>query len=151
MSLNARDIRPSMDVFSRDGAYLGTVLRVAPDRAALADGKDGREPNLGAAPQSSAINGELLGPMPTAPLGNPGPLAQSARGRYAAEADGAPSLRGGSFVVGRWWGLLGRRVIPLDLVMNVSLERVILEPTYAELVARNAAASSSASAPDDLG
>ncbi len=75
MAFDDRDIRPSMDVFTRDGAYLGTVLRVAPGPVAPADGEAGTEPILAAARQSSAINGELLGPMPTATLGNPGPIA----------------------------------------------------------------------------
>ena len=36
-------------------------------------------------------------------------------------------------VVGRWWGLIGRRTIRLDQIMSLSLERVILKQTYEEL------------------
>jgi hypothetical protein len=36
-------------------------------------------------------------------------------------------------VVGRWWGLRGRRTIPLSQVFAISLERVILTLTAEEL------------------
>ena len=134
MSFDSRDIRPSMDVYTLDNAYLGTVLAVVP----------GPEPPVGEteeqvpAPdhQASAISGELLGPMPTQTIGNPGPRTQSAGAFYATRADGARRLGRGVLKVGKWWGLAGRRTIPLDAVQTVSLERVVLKVTQDELLRR---------------
>ncbi len=122
MSFDARDIRRYMDVYTADNTWLGEVLRVDP----------GPEPPGGeqageAVRQSSAISGELLGPVPTAPIGNRGPHAQSAMRQYAVSHDGAARLGQGSILVGRWWGLFARRLIPLSAVQTVSLERVVLK------------------------
>jgi hypothetical protein len=121
MSFDRRDIRRAMDVFTQDNVYLGTVLAVR------------RGPPLSDWPrvpvparQSSEISAERLGPAPTEPLGNPGPRTQSARAEYATQPDRAEPLGRGSLLVGRWWGLLGRREIPLEAVQSVSFERVVL-------------------------
>ena len=127
MSWDDRDVRRSMDVFTRDDVYLGTVLEVVTGRAETEAGVPEE------ALQASAVNGELLGPAPTAPIGNAGPANQSAGARYGVRSDRAWPLGRGRVVVGRWWGLVGRRVIPLDLVLTVSLERVILEVRPEEL------------------
>lgn len=120
MSFDGRDIRRSMDVYTRDNVYLGTVLEVIPDRSTMDE-----EQVSPHARQSSAVSGELLGPMPTQPIGNPAPRTQSSSTLYATEPDGQPLGRG-AIAVGRWWGLAGRLVIPLDDVQTVSLERVVL-------------------------
>ena len=131
MGFDHRDIRPSMDVYTRDDAYLGTVLAVVPGPVAVTEE---RVPE--GARQSSAVNGELLGPMPTGTIGNPGPTTQSARALYGVGAGRARPIGRGAIVVGKWWGLISRRAIPLDAVLTVSLERVILEPTREELEGR---------------
>ncbi len=128
MSFDRRDIRPSMDVYTLDNAYLGTVLAVVPGQ---------EPPPEGSAPapdgETSAISGESLGPMPTQPVGNDGPRTQSARAQYAAQPDGAERLGHGALTVGKWWGLAARRMIPLDAVQTVSLERVVLKLKRDEL------------------
>ena len=125
---DARDIRRAMDVYTRDNVYLGTVLAVLPGPALL-----GPPPAPAAPPQGSALDGEALGPMPTQPLGNPGPRTQGAAAACGTSGDGAAPLGLGALIVGRWWGLRGRRIIPLDAVQTVSLERVVLNRTLAEL------------------
>ena len=120
MSFDHGDIRPSMDVFTRDNVYLGTVLSVVEGPAT---------PPEGQAPPAdvrASVNGELLGPMPTQTIGNRGPTTQSARAGYATAADAARPIGKGAITVGKWWGLGGRRTIPLDDVQSVSLERVIV-------------------------
>ncbi len=128
MSFDVRDIRPAMDVYTLDNAYLGTVLEVIPGPTE-GDGQT-VAPN---AEQSSAVSGESLGPMPTASLGNRGPVTQSARSRYAIRPDAPRAIGRGALVVGRWWGLRGRRTIPIDFVQTVSLERVVLNRRREEL------------------
>ncbi len=130
MSFDRRDIRPTMDVYTLDNVYLGTVLAVVP----------GLEPppeESVPAPDSevSAISGESLGPMPTQPVGNVGPETQSARAVYATQPDGAARLGRGALQIGKWWGLAARRTIPLDAVQTVSLERVVLKLKRDELPA----------------
>lgn len=137
MSFDERDIHPPLDVFTRDNVYVGSVLRVEPPADAA---PGGREQIVPGSLQTSRVNGELLGPMPTEPIGNRAPATQSAQGRFRADPDAARPLTGGSLVVGRWWGLVGRRTIPLALVQNVSLERVVLAVTYGELTGTGAAA-----------
>ena len=140
MSFDRRDIRPSMDVYTLDNAYLGTVLAVVP----------GPDPPEESAPapgrETSAISGEALGPMPTMSLGNGGPLAQGARSRFASRADraGRP-LAGAELLVLRTpIGLDLRhplprlRRVPLSAVQTVSLERITLRVTAAELDAGRA-------------
>ena len=128
MSFDRRDVRPSMDVYTLDNAYLGTVLAVVP----------GPEPAAGESPpapgrEASAISGESLGPMPTQPVGNAGPETQSARAAYATQPDGAERLGRGALTVGKWWGLVARCTISLDAVQTVSLERVVLKLKRDEL------------------
>lgn len=127
-SFDSRDIRSSMDVYTLDNAYLGTVLDIAP-------GPQSSDDRLvpESARQSSEINGEMLGPMPTQSIGNHGPRVQSADNQYAATPDQACSIGQGAITVGNWWGLRGRRVIPLEAVQAVSLERVVLKLKKAEI------------------
>jgi len=128
MSFDRRDIRPSMDVYTLDNAYLGTVLAVVPEPAPQAT-----ESTPAPDRETSAISGESLGPMPTQRVGNAGPRTQSARAQYAAQPDDAERLGHGAITVGKWWGLAARRTIPLDAVQTVSLERVVLKLKRDEL------------------
>jgi hypothetical protein len=128
MSFDRRDIRPAMDVYTRDNVYLGTVLDVIPGPQARAGERVAAD-----ARQTSAVNGELLGPMPTQTIGNRGPSTQSARADYATDPDAAQPLGKGTLIAGKWWGLIGRRTIPLDDVQSVSLERVILKQRKDEI------------------
>ena len=128
MSFNRRDIRRRMDVYTSDNVYLGTVLAVTAG-APVHPGENVAPPP----DQTSEVNGELLGPMPTIPVGNLGPVSQGAARAYATAADSPGVLGAGSLVVGKWWGLRGRYVIPLDAVQTVSLERVILRVSQDEL------------------
>jgi hypothetical protein len=127
LSFDYRDIRPAMDIYTLDNVYLGTVLQITPGPVRAAERVDD------AARQSSKVSGELLGPMPTQPLGNPGPIAQSARADYATTPDDARPIGEGALTVGKWWGLVDRRRIPLDAVQTVSLERVVLRLRAAAL------------------
>ena len=124
MSFDDRDIRKAMDVYTCDNVYLGTVLAVKPGTATHPGELVSPE-----ARQAGDVHGELPGPMPTQPPGNPGPSTQSARAGYATAPDTARPLGKGTIVVGKWWGLAGRHVIPIDAVQTVSLERVILALT----------------------
>ena len=117
-----------MDVYTRDNVYLGTVIKVVQGPQMPA----GELVDAGAR-QTSAVNGELLGPMPTQTIGNPGPSTQSARAGYATDPDAAQPLGKGTLVAGKWWGLIGKRTIPLDDVQSVSLERVILKQRKDEI------------------
>ncbi len=129
MSFTARDIRRSMDVYTLDNVYLGTVLAVRP---VAEEPHDPDELVPAASRQSSEVSGELLGPAPTGPIGNPGPRNQSAESWFAVRG-GARPLGRGSIAVGRWWGLRGRWTIPVDGIQSVSLERVVLGLTKNEL------------------
>lgn len=122
MSFDHRDIRTRMDVYTLDNVYLGPVVTVVP-------GPVGCEVErvLEEARQSSKVNGEMFGPVPTQTGGNPGPKTQSAAALYATEPHDAHSLGQGAIKIGRWWGLIGRRTIPMENVQTVSLERVILK------------------------
>ncbi len=128
MSFDRRDIRKAMDVYTLDNVYLGTVLDVLrgpPSSFTQTVAPPARE--------TSIVNGELLGPMPTQTIGNMGPSKQSAAAAYATAADGAQPLGEGRLVVGHWWGLAGRQTIPLATIQAVSLERVVLELRKDEL------------------
>ncbi|HEY0735607.1 MAG TPA: hypothetical protein VGD69_11925 [Herpetosiphonaceae bacterium] len=126
MSFDDRDIRVWMDVYSFDQVYLGTVLKIR--RGATT----AQERILPDALQTSSVSGELLGPMPTQPLGNSAVRNQSAGAGYATTADARP-LGAGELVIGKWWGLLERHVIPIGDVLTVSLERVVLRRRAADL------------------
>ena len=128
MSFNGHDIRRAMDVYTLDNAYLGTVLGIAANPATAA-----REQVAPDARQSSTVSGERMGPMPTAPIGNHAPRVQSAANQYATADVGDQPLGAGTLAVGRWFGLLGRRTIPLEDVQTVSLERVVLRKRLDEL------------------
>jgi hypothetical protein len=120
------ELRPGMDVYTRDHVYLGTVLAVLP----------GPEPLPAPAPPAAptdSFHGEALGPAPTEALGNSGPRAQCAATNYATAVPPTDALGLGALVVGRWWGLVARRVIPFDDIQTVSLERVVLCRAASEL------------------
>lgn len=127
MALDTRDIRVGMDVYTADGVYVGTVRKVsfgpAPQRG---------EPAV-AVREVSVVPGELLGPQPTAPLGNPGPETQGARNAFATVRDDALPLGAGRFAVGTLPIPLGWRWFTCDAVLVVSFERVVLKRTAAEL------------------
>jgi hypothetical protein len=127
MSFDRRDLRRTMDVYTLDNVYLGVVLRVTADPAPAQE----RAPAEQAS--SSAVSGELLGPMPTAPLGNRGPRTQSAEAGYGAAPDEAAPLGQGALTVGKWWGLRERRTLPLSAIQSLSLERVTLALPWHEL------------------
>lgn len=127
MGFDRRDIRRAMDVYTRDNVYLGVVRRIHRGPPSPEERVDE------GARQSSAVDGESLGPMPTRAVGNPGPRSQAAGARYAVGHDGAEPLGDGALEVGRLRGLVGRRTIPLGLVQSVSFERVILRVTREEL------------------
>lgn len=127
MSFDVRDIRKTMDVYTLDNEYLGTVLRIIAGPSYIQGQARSTEQ------QTSVVSGELLGPMPTQQLGNQAPLRQSASTDYATTPDATP-IGAGSLVVGRWWGLVQQRVIPLADVQTVSFERVVLKQRKSELV-----------------
>lgn len=126
MSFDRSDIRKAMDVYTADNVYLGTVLKIV--AAPVHD--EQRSPTI---PQQSAISGELLGPMPTLPIGNRAAELQSASHAYGSAPDQAQPLGHGQIIVGSWWGLVGRRTIPLDQVQTVSLERIVLRQRSDEI------------------
>lgn len=134
MSFDSRDIRPMMDVYTKDNLYLGSVLAMTPGTLPT-NGKHGVERAHAAHKhvEGSDFSGEMLGPVPTQTIGNTGPIVQSARANYASQPDDAILLGHGSITVGKWYGLLGRHTIPLDAVQTVSLERVVLRLMKNEL------------------
>ena len=126
-SFDRRDIRRTMDVYTADNVYLGTVLRIElhPDTRPPHLETLNHQPQQPYDPQR-AFNGERLGPASTAQLGNQGPATQSSLNDYGASGDGAAAIGRGILHVGKWWGLAGEHTIPLDAVQAVSLERVVL-------------------------
>jgi hypothetical protein len=115
-----------MDVYSLDQVYLGTVRRVVPQPGA-------DHAHTTQEFQASVLPGELLGPMPTATIGNPGPSTQSARRRFASQPDGAAPIGRGRILFGRLPVPFGWRQITVDDVLVVSLERIVLRHTAAQL------------------
>ncbi len=116
-----------MDVYTFDNVYLGTVLGIHRGTAPAG------QPVEGTTERSSEVSGEALGPMPTESLGNAAPTAQAAINRYATAADGASKLGQASLRIGKWRGLVGSRTLPLEAVLNVSLERVVLRVRSVDL------------------
>ncbi len=95
MSFDRRDIRPAMDVYTLDNVYLGSILAIIPGSRTPV-----KEHILPEARQSSEVNGEMFGPMPTQTIGNPGPRTQSAASLYATQPDSTQPLDGGAIKVG---------------------------------------------------
>ena len=117
-ALDARNVRRGMDVYRRDGVWVGSVLRVESRPAAPGD------PVTTYPISSGNFDGERLGPGSTHAIGNTGPDAQRRLGdRAAGEAGGSVS----NLVIGRWFGLLGRQRIDARRIVNVSMERVVIE------------------------
>jgi hypothetical protein len=129
MTFDVRDIRSPLDVYTLDNTYIGSVLRVMSEYTATFDQQSPDLQQHG----PDAVDGEQLGPAPTQEIGNRGPGVQAARTRYGITADDALPLGEGDFEVGKWWGLIGRRMIPVDAVLSVSLERVVLKLRQHEL------------------
>ena len=138
MSFDDRDVRRGMDVVTLDDVLLGTIvwIRRGGSRRSVAA-------PAGAVRQVSARNGEALGPMPTTAVGNRGPTVQGALASFASQGKraGRP-LDGAELLVLRTpigpdfrHPLPRLRRIPVSAVQTVSLERVILRVTEAELEA----------------
>lgn len=130
MQFDPRDIRASMDVYTADHIYLGSVLYPPDSRPRT---HDNVESVIGVEGQPSEVSGELLGPKSTSGLGNTGPVVQSSQRLYATGPDDHRVLVEGTFTVGKWWGLVGRRRIHLNQVQSVSMDNVILQATSDEL------------------
>lgn len=128
MHFDTRDIRLYMDVYTADNVFLGDVRQIERQPVA-SQGKQIGE----AAQQASKISGELLGPMPTEPIGNSAPRAQGANRSYGVAPDDAEQIGQGTLTVAKWFGLVGRQRIPLDAVQTVSLEKVVLRLKEADL------------------
>jgi hypothetical protein len=122
-----RDIHVSMDVWTADNQYLGTVRRVT------GLGTTNHAHEEPPSRREGGFSGESIGPVPTQSIGNTGPVSQAAEAAYATNSDGAKNLCGGTMTVGHWAGFIKRRSIALDLVQSVSLERITLRPTKAQL------------------
>lgn len=139
MSFDDRDVRRGMDVFTLDNELVGTIVWIRRGQSRQARSGQGAD----AAGQVSAPSGESLGPVPTANWGNRGPLTQGAPARFASRADrAAHRLNGGELIVLRTpigpdyrHPLPRLRRIPLTAVQTVSLERIVLRVTAAELEA----------------
>lgn len=97
------------------------------------------------------FHGEALGPVPTAALGNSGPSGQTAATDYASrpagEAARTQTAPASELLVFRWLVALDPatlrpvlRRIPVSLVQTVTLERVVLAVSAAELDAASRAA-----------
>lgn len=130
MQFDPRDIRVSMDVYAADQVYLGSVLRVPDSRPRTHESGDSV---IGDRSPGSDVSGEALGPAPTQVFGNTGPVVQSAQSTYATRPDEHRILTEGFIEVGKWWGLVGRKRIDLDLVQSVSMDNVILHFNSDEL------------------
>jgi hypothetical protein len=149
VSFLERDIRRGMDVFSLDGVYVGTVVHVSYER----DRGGHHAPHGGKAEATvrsgerrvsaeGQFSGESIGPMPTAVLGNDGPREQSPGTAYASapRSSGRERRRPVALVMVRLLTALNRatlrprvRRISVDRVQGISLERIILSLTAAEL------------------
>jgi len=127
VAFDTRDLRIGMDVYTADWVYLGTVRRVCLGPA------PSTRPVRALPNEGSIVSGELLGPQPTAPLGNPGPSVQTAAKGYATGSDDAVPLGTGAIAVGRLPLPLGWHWIPVSDIQVVSFERVVLGRTAAEL------------------
>ena len=120
MGYSGAELRRGMDVYTADNVYLGVLRAVLPGPVALLP----VESDPPAEPRS--FDGEPLGPMPTQGIGNRGPRTQAPGNRYAIIPREEPALGLGAIVVAHWWGLRGRRTIPMDDILTVSLERVVV-------------------------
>ena len=137
MSFDDRDVRRCMDVFTLDTVLVGTVVWIRRGR----DRRPATEAAMGDLSAASLVNGESLGPIPTASVGNGGPRTQGARYRFASRADRAERLldRAELLVLRTPIGpdlrhpLPRLRRVPLAAVQTVSLERIVLGVTDAEL------------------
>jgi hypothetical protein len=122
------EIRRHMDVYTFDAQYIGSVLWIRSDTS------ENRTPELDPAVlEFSEIDGEAFGPAPTQSVGNRGPVKQSARQGYATQAIASATHDQGELIVGKYFGLLGLRRVPIEDIQTVALERIVLRKTYEEL------------------
>jgi hypothetical protein len=142
-------IQRGMDVFTLDVVYVGTVVHVSqrPHRATMAPPPRPVPIAMGSGSQGAhQFSGEVLGPAPTAQIGNTGPSRQSRNAGFAANEVTSSTPGGGRsgylvvvrLPVAQQWraGLPSVRRLPLDLIQVVSLERVILSVTATVLARR---------------
>jgi hypothetical protein len=145
VSFSPRDLHPGLDVFSADNVYLGTVVKVRWEGGGWLRGPSA-QPAPATAPSRPLIagfSGERLGPMPTSGIGNGGPSAQSVSARYASETHEPPwsapprpaELLIFRCLVSLTWKTARPvlRRIPAELVQLISLERVVLSATAADI------------------
>jgi hypothetical protein len=119
-AFDVREIRRGMDVYGRDGAWLGTVIRIEARQGGSV------EVLVATYPMSPIeFDGERTGPAPTQAIGNTGPRSQI----QAASCPGHGSVVATveRFLIGRWFGVAGRQWIHASRVVNISLERVVVE------------------------
>jgi hypothetical protein len=148
VSFARRDNRLGKDVFTLDGVYLGIVLWISGGRRRRSGTRgpkpgDPRPAPVGQSDRAGAFNGEALGPMPTAALGNFGPRSQSADTGHATtcshESESAIDPPSTLIVVRTLtalnWSTLRPTVrrIPVSSIQAVSLERIVLSVTAREL------------------
>ena len=139
MTFLGGELRRGMDVFDANGVYLGTVVHVARSRAERTKLRTADASSIPA--QGLPFSGEALGPMPTAALGNSGPSRQSLLTHYASERPATASDREPTalyvvrLLVALDWTTLRPAVrrIPVRLIQNVSLERIVLSRLAADL------------------
>lgn len=120
-SFDGCDIRRGMEVYDRSGAWIGTVLMVkGTDSVARAPRRITISPF-----STSRFDGERTGPVSTQAIGNSGPAVQS---RALGDLDSGPAAgHVERFLVGRWLGLADRRWYGVGAVVNLSLERIVVE------------------------
>lgn len=133
MSFGAHELRPGMDVFSADGVLLGSVVQIRYHPAELT--VSSASGPVGTVQSVTPFTGEILGPMPTAKLGNGGPVRQHANTGYAAIAGHAAAPAGAPMellvfrtLVNLDWRTLWPRLrwYPVTLIQHVSYERIVL-------------------------
>lgn len=126
MAFDRRDIRRGMDVYTRDGAYLGVVRHIT------AESRPPAPPISPPAAEHGDGSGELLGPVPTRSIGNSGPRTQGAAARYATDvAIATPDIV--TFEVAAAFRPWRGRRFSADDVRTISMERVVLARTTADL------------------
>jgi hypothetical protein len=138
VSFDGHDLRVGTDVFDADCVYVGCVVRIRWDRSATVGSSIGSVATV-----APPFSGERLGPMPTAALGNDGPLSQSPATRYASRWSSVVAPERGrpiELLVFRWlvslnWATARPRLrrIPTDLIQVVALERINLSVREDEL------------------
>ena len=156
--MNRFPIRPGMDVYSAyQDQYIGSVVRVVPGSAPAAGGPQETGPNSPGSPvpsvagemapasigvvheegavvghtdaRGSTMLGEEMGPVPTIPIGNTGPVTQSASHAYATGGGPAPDIRCLVVRPGRLnlGPLTPPLYVPASAIRSISMERIVLD------------------------